>query len=267
MWKLGGVEVNSVVSYIGVNGGYLGNFSYSTHAEFYPLYCGLDIDPYEYNGTTRQRFIKILSESNSRDQSKILSGVLQKYPLDYFEDMLQEEIITPKDYKNKVRLHEKITQWIKQLKGEIIDQGNLKHDIEFVKEVLLQADTLIANHSYSSAVDRVHTALHGYIKELCDEQNISFEEQNVKIQDMWGKLKIEHPSFNIDIKEHQRPINQTVNAIGRFLENMNDIRNRHGFSHPNDDIIEEHEANFIINLSRALLYYIDSKTNEYSTNI
>ncbi|MEC5424314.1 hypothetical protein QGM71_12510 [Virgibacillus sp. C22-A2] len=118
-----------------------------------------------------------------------------------------------------------------ELRGEIIDQSNLKHDFEFVKEVLLQADTLISNHSYSSAVDRVHTALHGYLKELCDEQNIVFEEQNVKIQDMWGRLKIEHPSFNINVKEHQRPINQTVNAIAKFLENMNDIRNRHGLSH------------------------------------
>ncbi|MFC0015220.1 MULTISPECIES: abortive infection family protein [Allobacillus] len=266
MWKLGRVEVNSVVSYIGVRGGYLGDFSYSTHAEFYPAYCGLDINPNEYNGTTRERFIKILSESDSRNQSKILSGVLQKYPLNKFEDKLQEGFITPIDYKSKERLHGEITQWITQLKGEIIDQGNLKHDIEFVNEVLLQADILIANHSYSSAVDRVHTALHGYMKELCDEQNITFEDQYVKIQDMWGKFKMEHPSFNIDIKKHQRPINKTVNAIGKFLENMSDIRNKHVFSHPNDDIIEEYEANFIINLSRALLYYIDSKTNEYRTN-
>src|SRR5699024_11676369 len=217
MGKLGGLEVNSVVSYIGVHEGYLGNLSYSSHAEFYPLYCGLDIDPNEYHGTTRQRFIKILSESNSIDQSKILSGVLQKYPLDYFEDMLQEEIITLKDFKSKERLHKKVSQWITELRGEIIDQNNLKYDFEFVKEVLLQADTLISNHSYSSAVDRVHTALHGYLKELCDDQNIAFEEQNVKIQDIWGRLKTDNESDKIDVKEHQRPINQTVNAIAKFL--------------------------------------------------
>ncbi len=259
--KLGGVEVNSVVSYIGVRGGYLGDFTYPSHADFYPRYCGLDIDPNEYHGTTRERFIQILSEANSIEQSKILLGILEKYPLEYFEDMLQNEFIPLKEYRNKERLHEKITQWINQLRGEVIEQGELKHDIEFVKEVLLQADTLISNHSYSSAVDRAHTAIHGYFKALCDEQNITFDEQNVKIQDMWGKLKTEHPCFNIDVREHQRPINQTVNAIGKFLENMNDIRNRHGFSHPNDDIIEENEARFIINLSRVLLYYIDSKTN------
>lgn len=263
MSKLGEVEVNIIISYIGVHsGGYLGDFTYASHAEFYPTYCDLNINPYEYAGSTRARFNQILLNSNSKDQSKILLGILEKYPLHNFEDKLQQDIITLKEYENKKRLHDKIIQLIAQLRGEVIEQGELLHDIEFVKEVLQQAETLITNHSYSSAVDRAHTALHGYLTVLCNEQNITFNNQNVKIQDMWSKLKTEHPSFNIDVREHQKPINQTVNAIGKFLENMNEIRNDHGFSHPNEDIIEENEARFIINLSRVLLFYIDSKTNQ-----
>ena len=39
-------EVLKVVNrYIGVDGGYLGDFSYRTHADFYPEYCDLDTDP------------------------------------------------------------------------------------------------------------------------------------------------------------------------------------------------------------------------------
>jgi hypothetical protein len=53
-------EVMQVVNrYIGVSGGYLGDFSYRTHAEFYPEYCELEIDPYEYEGTVyRDPFIE-----------------------------------------------------------------------------------------------------------------------------------------------------------------------------------------------------------------
>lgn len=262
MSKLGEVEVNVVISYIGVSStGYLGDFTYATHAAFYPTYCELNINPNKYEGSTRSRFYQILLNSNSKDQLKILIGILEKYPLHNFENKFHEDIITQKEYENKKRLHDKINQWIIQLRGEVIEHGELIHNIEFVKEVLQQADTLISNHSYSSAVDRAHTALHGYLKVLCNEHNITFSNQNVKIQDMWGRLKTEHPSFNIDVREHQKPINQTVNAIGKFLENMNDIRNDHGFSHPNEDIIEEDEARFIINLARVLLFYIDSKTN------
>ena len=44
-------EITRVVNrYIGVSGGYLGDFSYPTHADFYPEYCDLEIDPYAIDG-------------------------------------------------------------------------------------------------------------------------------------------------------------------------------------------------------------------------
>ena len=74
-------EVNKLVNrYIGVNGGYLGDFSYRTHHDFY-LDLDLEIDPYNYDGTTRQRFIKILSESPPHVQARILEGILDRFPV------------------------------------------------------------------------------------------------------------------------------------------------------------------------------------------
>jgi len=79
--RLTRLEINKLVKrYIGVNGGYLGDFSYRTHQDFY-LDLGLDIDPNEFDGTTRARFIKILSESASEVQARILEGILDKYPV------------------------------------------------------------------------------------------------------------------------------------------------------------------------------------------
>lgn len=260
MSKLGEKEINSVVSYIGVRGGYLGNFTYPTHAEFYPLYCGLDyIYPNDYSGTTRERFITILKNANANEQSKILSGILEKYPLYYFEEQFENERITKAEFNSKQRLHEKLNQLIADLNGELVEIGELEHDFEFVKKVLDQSETLIANHSYSSAIDRVHTALHAYLKEICKDANIKFEKENVKVQELWSKIKSDHPKFNVDIKEHNKPINQIVSTISKTLENLNDIRNNQSFSHPNEEIIEEPEAKLIINLSRVLLQYIDNK--------
>jgi hypothetical protein len=45
--------------YIGVEAGCLGDFSYRTHREFYPLYSDLDLNPDEYGRTTRERFIEL----------------------------------------------------------------------------------------------------------------------------------------------------------------------------------------------------------------
>jgi hypothetical protein len=71
-----------VYRYIGVEAGYLGDFSYGSHAEFYPLYCNLDLNPFDYlrEGTTRERFIVVLQQSPPHVQAKIVRGVVEKYP-------------------------------------------------------------------------------------------------------------------------------------------------------------------------------------------
>ena len=96
-------EINKLVHrYIGVNSGYLGDFSYRTHFEFY-LEIDLDIDPNDYEGTTRERFIKILSESAQDVQARILEGILSRYPVGSSEIRTQER-------------HDEIAGWIARLR-------------------------------------------------------------------------------------------------------------------------------------------------------
>src|SRR5262245_29327359 len=81
--RLSRVLIYKVVNnYIGVKDGYLGDFNYRTHREFYPLYCDIDIEPTDYGGTTRDRFTTILTNSDPRIQARILRGVLDRFPLD-----------------------------------------------------------------------------------------------------------------------------------------------------------------------------------------
>lgn len=90
---LSNMEVMKVVNgYIRVDGGYLVGFSYRSHEEFYPMYCGLDINPNDYTGTTRERFMKILSSADVPTQAKILRGVLEYCPADneYHADRRQK---------------------------------------------------------------------------------------------------------------------------------------------------------------------------------
>ncbi len=59
-------QVAQIVNrYIGVDAGYLGDFSYQTHRDFCPEYCDIDdIFPDEIPGKTRERFIAILTSQN-----------------------------------------------------------------------------------------------------------------------------------------------------------------------------------------------------------
>ncbi|EYF00127.1 toll/interleukin-1 receptor domain-containing protein [Chondromyces apiculatus] len=69
-----------VTDWIGVEGGYLGDFNPRTHREFYTA-LGLSIDPEDIGGTLRERFIDILKASDPAIQARILRGILERYEL------------------------------------------------------------------------------------------------------------------------------------------------------------------------------------------
>lgn len=169
-------------------------------------------------------------------------------------------MINISEYENKKRVLDSIMSWIHQINGQgLVEINELVYNFEFVQETLDQCQTLISQHNCRSAIDRAHTALHGYLKETCKKADLQINLSNPKIQDYWSKLKQEHPLFLIEHSQSHLPINQIVNAIAKMLENLNEIRNNRSFSHPNEEIINEPEAKFVINLFRSILQYVDQK--------
>lgn len=100
-----------VYEYIGVQNGYLGDFSYKTHREFYRTYCNLNINPDSIEGTTRKRFITILENANAVVQAKIIKGVLTKYPISFFLSNTQEE---------KIKIRSKLENIVMRLEKEAV---------------------------------------------------------------------------------------------------------------------------------------------------
>jgi hypothetical protein len=146
-------EIAKLVNrYIGVSGGYLGDFSYSTHRSFYPEYCNLDFDPDSIGGTTRERFIHIVKNADSADQAKIVRGILEKYPAGSSELRTKE-------------IHEEFLNIADRLQGApSVKTPTLVSTSEVVTRALRDAETLLASNGAASGVDRVHTALHGHLR-------------------------------------------------------------------------------------------------------
>ncbi|GAF72241.1 unnamed protein product [marine sediment metagenome] len=158
--RLSHAEVHRLVyKYIGVNQGYLGDFSYQSHHEFYIL-LDLEIDPNEYPGTTRQRFMTILHQSPANVQARILEGVLERYPVGSSGLRTQE-------------LHDEIRRWIDRLRtGRLVEAPTVRLTSDAVQRALSDAERLLSSGAAVNAVDRIHTALHGYLRLVCDEAGI-----------------------------------------------------------------------------------------------
>lgn len=239
-------DIYTVVNrYIGVSGGYLGDFSYRTHAEFYGEYCNLDIDPNALEGTTRTRFIQILEDSDPATQAKILNGILEKYPVG------SDPLRTPESFR---RLQEMTS---KCLADGGVSSPHLRITSEVVRRAISDAETLMQSSGPTSAVDRVHTALHGYLKAVCEDAKIVCS-GDPSILDVFKLLKQQHPQLQT-LGAHQAPIVQVLRSLGAVMDALNPARNRGSVAHPNDELLQNEEAMLFINAARTVLQYLDAK--------
>lgn len=240
---LTGLEVDRLINtYIGVNGGYLGDFSYPSHHDFY-VNLNLPINPNQYEGTTRHRFRHILLTSRSAWQATILEGILAKYP----------------PGSSDLRTAEKSTEiqsWILRLRGLAVTTPDPLSTSDTVRRALDDAELLIKNHKPISAVDRIHTALHGHVKTILRGSNIPFDDRS-SLSAVFSILKNQHPKFQ-GSKANAAPLLKILRSLSSIVEVMNQLRNEGSIAHPNDDLLDDQEAMLIVNISRSMLAYIES---------
>ena len=157
--------VRIVNRYIGVSGGYLGlpeRFTYRTHADFYAEYCDLSVDLSPFEGTTRETFMAALASLSPSDQAEVLRGVIERFPPD-----------EPGAPASRPATHVVLLTYIERLEsGPLIASQTPQITSEVVLRALQDAENLIQTSGPTSAVDRVHTVLHGYLIAVCDGAGI-----------------------------------------------------------------------------------------------
>jgi predicted RNA-binding protein Jag len=234
-----------VNEYIGVSSGYLGDFTYRSHQEFYPQFCDVEVDVNDYEGTTRERFIKILQSSNNEAKAKIIAGVLKKYPLGSEPHRTQQ-------------LFSHFSSLANNLRGvSPIPNPDLATASEVLKRVLADAETLIRQSGATSAVDRIHTALHSYLIAVCDKSGIAHD-TDPSLTRLFKSLRKEHPTL-IEVENGSEEIGRVLQACATIMDALNPLRNRLSVAHPNNQLLGDAEAMLVVNVTRTLLHYFDTK--------
>jgi hypothetical protein len=244
-------EINKLVyKYMGVSGGYLADFSYRNHHEFY-IDLDLAIDPYMYDGTTRERFIKIISESAPEVQARILEGVLARFPVGSSQLRTLERA-------------DEIRAWIRRVhSGPQVEQPTLRITSEVVERALLDAQELLRATGATSGVDRIHTALQGYLREVCGSAGLMTAE-DAALTELFKQVRESHPAFR-DLGPRSEEILRVLRALATILDSFNPLRNKASVAHPNPALLPEPEAMLVINAARSILHYVDEKVYRHGT--
>jgi hypothetical protein len=214
-----------VNDYIGVSGGYLGDFSYKTHAEFYPQYCDLDIDPRQFVGTTRERFIDILKQAGPRDQAKILRGVFWKYPVANFPDT---------ETARKQEIYSELQQVIRRLESlsgspsdAVVASAIEEYDAEYVSRIWTQAIARRVDNP-EAAITSARTLLESICKHILDDLGKTYEDD----LDLPKLYRLTAEQLNLAPSQHTEQVfRQILGGCQAVVEGLGSVRNRLSDSH------------------------------------
>ncbi|OOG43616.1 abortive infection family protein [Rhodanobacter sp. C05] len=128
---------------------------------------------------------------------------------------------------------------------------------EVVRRALADAESLLASNGATSAVDRLHTALHGYLRSACADARIAVA-TDASITTLLKTLRTGHPSLK-DLGVHSAELVKVLNSFGNIVDALNTLRNHASVAHANENLLEEDEALLVVNAVRTLFNYLVKK--------
>lgn len=241
-----------VYDYIGVDeSGYLRGFSYRSHEEFYPRFCNVRIDVArarkEY-GTTRNTFLAILRDADPSLQARIVEGTFECMPLDRFPEEWREE---------RAAARERLVNAVVRLRGQAVKVDELVVRNETIERAIQDAAVLIREQGNTSGVDRVHTALHGYLRALCAKHGIAAGGETDAAR-LLKLLRTHVPALRPGLAREE-DVARVQGALGTIVDAMSPIRNQASLAHPNLSLLDVPEAALVIDAARSVLNYLNRK--------
>lgn len=128
---------------------------------------------------------------------------------------------------------------------------------EVVRRAIGDADHLLATSGAVSTIDRLHTALHGYIRSLCSDQGIQLS-PDASITFAYKTLRKEHPQLR-SLGEHEGETSKILAALASVIDALNTLRNHASVAHPNERLLGQAEGMLVVNTVRTLFHYLNQK--------
>jgi AbiJ N-terminal domain 5/Abortive infection C-terminus len=126
-------------------------------------------------------------------------------------------------------------------------------------QALADAQALLHTRGPGSAVDRIHTGLHAFLKAACDDATIPYPDDPSANQLL--KLLLEHHPSLKDFGPRSDDIRRMIRTSASIVDSLGTLRNQASLAHPNEEILGHEEALFVINLARSLLRFLDAKVS------
>lgn len=253
MSDLSALEKHKLEKLFGMGNGYVLDFSDRTIQEFVLEKSELDIlsEKYNYNSGSKANRIRRfwIVESN------YIVGKLTAELITYWRDkkVINEVEITTQEqelYEDCLRISHRLKQESPIENIDAIQANNEDKDFKLLEKLIRES---IEKNEPEAALDRLHTFVVKYVRELCRKHNIVFATTEA-LNSIFGKY-VKHivTTGLIQSTMAEKILRFSIQIMDAF----NDVRNNRSFAHDNP-VLNYHESVLIFNNISSSIKFIDS---------
>lgn len=123
-----------------------------------------------------------------------------------------------------------------------------------------EAAGLVMKGQAPSAIDRIHTALHAYLLEICRNAGIEVGNDPTTAQ-VFKLLRDSHSAFQPTGPRHE-DVNRILRSFASAIDSMSPIRNKASLAHANP-LLEGPEAIAVVNAAYTIFRYVQDSLGRY----
>lgn len=261
MANLSSIEKIKLEKLFEMGGGYVLDFSNRTFQEFFMDNFGINIyeSKYEYeSGSKANRLRAFWNKEPNNIVGKLISDLLEYWKAQKLVGLYE---ISPAE-QNIADECNKIAERLKR--DNAVENLNVIQSYADDKTFSLLAKSIresINKNEPEVALDRLHTFVVRYIRQLCDKHQITYD-KNVPLHGLFGRyVKFLTQNQIIQSEMAERILKSSI----AILESFNKVRNDQSFAHDNP-ILNYNESMLIFNNIANAIKFIESVEKDNAEN-
>ncbi len=237
-------------NYLEMKSGYVCDFSNRTFDEFVLEHTGVEIYSDKYSGSKASRLRAFWDTESTYLVARLLRGMIEYWKLQKAAPLYGYQVFNPV-------LYEECKKIVTRLESE----GPVENIVALTpnssdKDFGLLAQSIresIEKNQPEQALDRLHTFVIKYVRELCGRHGIGFEKET-PLHSLFGLyVKFLQKNNLLESEMSERILKSSISVLDAF----NDVRNNQSLAHDNP-ILNNNESVLIFNDISNTLRFVES---------
>lgn len=250
MANLKSSEKAKLESYFEMKSGYVCDFTNRTFEEFVQENTGVEIYSDKYSGSKANRLRTFWERESNHVVAKLLGEMIEYWKAQKATPLYGYQIFNPALYGECKKIVSRLRTELRVENLDAIAPNSNERDFQLLAESIKES---IGKNQPEQALDRLHTFLTKYMRQLCSRHSIAFDKET-PLHSLFGSyVKVLQKNKLFESEMSERILKSSISVLDAF----NDVRNNRSFAHDNP-ILNKNEATLIFNDISNVLRFVDS---------